>query len=588
MNRNVTLGPDNKVVLRRNLPPEQDINNYPHVGDDQLVLMNLTELRLNKLLSKPESGHEGVLTAVIDDQETSLSWATAKGATDVKNRDKFKGQVLYFGTHDRALDINLELIELDENMVEKLKKADAALGLGAIVAGFVPGVGTAISAGLTGIRALFKLIRGKVDDDAELIFPGSLGDRKKKGDEPDNENDPLPLRVGGYQVLRRDPEEAAAEADVTVSFQVLAFDPILGKNERNVTLTLEVEIEPKEGFLSGNPDDRNIVFEAAFGSGTQKSNTSLNVKYQNGRANIQDIVGLRNVVVYRGPWTVGIPYDVSIAGVLDKKGGELLKEAITDFSGVDTTDVWVHELARPVKTRLTFEQANTVRWTPSGKGIVFSARGERNFDIFQRSADGTGEAELLVSSDGSDHPSSWTADGKYLVHQRSSLQTGTDIWYLERNAQGDGFDAHPFLETRFSETSPRVSPDGLFVAYISNESGPNDVYVRSFPDGAGKLRISPSGGVQARWAKTGTELFYVEGETLMAVSVSTENGFQAGSPRPLFRHAGFGTRPATNFDVSADGQRFLVVESLGEEAEGQQAIHVVQNWYEEFRDREQD
>ncbi len=184
--------------------------------------------------------------------------------------------------------------------------------------------------------------------------------------------------------------------------------------------------------------------------------------------------------------------------------------------------------------------------------------------------------------------SSWTADGKYLVHQRSSLQTGTDIWYLERNAQGDGFDAHPFLETRFSEAAGRVSPDGFFLAYISNESRPNDVYVRSFPDGAGKLRISPSGGVQARWAKTGTELFYVEGETLMAVSVSTENGFQAGSPRPLFRHAGFGTRPATNFDVSADGQRFLVVESLGEEAEDQQAIHVVQNWYEEFRDREQD
>ena len=254
----------------------------------------------------------------------------------------------------------------------------------------------------------------------------------------------------------------------------------------------------------------------------------------------------------------------------------------------DTTDVWVHELARPVKTRLTFEQADTVRWTPSGEGIVFSAREEGNFDIFQRSADGTGEAELLVSSDGSDHPSSWTADGKYLVHQRSSLQTGTDIWYLERKAQGDGFDAHPFLETRFSEAAGRVSPDGLFVAYLSNESGQFDVYVRSFPDGAGKLRISPSGGVQARWAKTGTELFYVEGETLMAVSVSTENGFQAGSPRPLFRHAGFGARRATNFDVSADGQRFLVVESLGEEAEDQQAIHVVQNWYEEFRDREQD
>ena len=259
-----------------------------------------------------------------------------------------------------------------------------------------------------------------------------------------------------------------------------------------------------------------------------------------------------------------------------------------------STDVWVHELARPVKTRLTFERINTVRWTPSGEGIVFSARREGNFDIFQRSADGTGEAELLVSSDGAKHPSGWTPDGKYLVYQASALQTGTDtqtgadIWYLERKAQGDGFDAHPFLETRFFEGSPRLSPDGLFVAYISNESGQNNVHVRSFPDGAGKLQISPRGGVQVRWAKDGTELFYVEGDTLMSVSISTRNGFEAGSPKPLFRYAGFGVQAATSFDVSADGQRFLLIESVGEAAEEQQAIHVIENWYEEFRDREQD
>ena len=254
-----------------------------------------------------------------------------------------------------------------------------------------------------------------------------------------------------------------------------------------------------------------------------------------------------------------------------------------------TADLWVHELARPVKTRLTFDEAapGSARWTPSGKEIVFSARRERNIEIFQRSADGTGEAELLVSSDGG-NPSSWTPDGKYLVYQRSTSQTGADIWYLERKAQGGGFAAHPFLETRFFEGSARLSPDGSFVAYISNESGQNDVYVRTFPDGASKLQISPKGGIQARWAKDGTELFYVQGDTLMSVSVSTQNGFEAGSPKPLFRYSGFGVQATTNFDVSADGQRFLVVESLDEEAQKQQSIHVVENWYEEFRDREQD
>ncbi len=105
---------------------------------------------------------------------------------------------------------------------------------------------------------------------------------------------------------------------------------------------------------------------------------------------------------------------------------------------------------------------------------------------------------------------------------------------------------------------------------------------------AGKLQISSNGGIQARWAKDGTELFYVEGDTLMSVSVSTQNGFEAGSPKPLFRYAGFGVQAATSFDVSADGQRFLVIESVGEDSEKPQAIHVVENWYEEFRDREQE
>ena len=284
---------------------------------------------------------------------------------------------------------------------------------------------------------------------------------------------------------------------------------------------------------------------------------------------------------------VGQPQDTIHAPWLSPDQQRVVVEA---SEGSTTLQIWVHELARPVKTRLTLSQeaSSSARWTPSGERIVFSSRREASFDIFQRSADGTGEAEPLVNSDANEYTSSWSPDGGYLVYQRVTPQTGADIWYLARKAQGGGFDAHPFLQTRFTEGSARVSPDGRFVAYRSNESGQDNIYVRSFPDGAGKLQISPSGGIQARWAKDGTELFYVEGDTLMAVSVSTENGFRAGSPRPLFRHGGFGVQPATNFDVSADGQRFLVVESVGEAAEEQQAIHVIENWFEEFRDREQD
>ena len=252
-------------------------------------------------------------------------------------------------------------------------------------------------------------------------------------------------------------------------------------------------------------------------------------------------------------------------------------------------DIWIHDLARSIKTRLTFDPAYNGRpkWSPSGGEIVFhSDRDAAGGAIFKRAADGTGDPELLVGSAERNYPGGWSSDGKHFVFSRRSEQTSFDLLYLERKPAGDAYDEHVFLQTEFAEQTARVSRDGRFIAYMSNEAGTQfNIYVRSFPEGGGKHRISPRGGRQVTWSRDGKTLFYGEGETLIAVPVSTRKGFSAGAPRPLFEHSGFGSFSGANYDVSPDGKRFLVIEAAGEQEDKPPSIRVVENWIEEHRKR---
>ena len=132
--------------------------------------------------------------------------------------------------------------------------------------------------------------------------------------------------------------------------------------------------------------------------------------------------------------------------------------------------------------------------------------------------------------------------------------------------------------------------DSSDVAYVSDESGQREVYVQPFPEGGRKVTVSSNGGQRVCWSRDGKELFYVEGETLVAVSVSSGSSFSVGSATRLFEHPGL--REAVNYapyDISADGQRFILAERMGEGADAPEpSIRVVQNWFAEFRDREQD
>ena len=120
----------------------------------------------------------------------------------------------------------------------------------------------------------------------------------------------------------------------------------------------------------------------------------------------------------------------------------------------------------------------------------------------------------------------------------------------------------PFLATPFNEGDPNLSPNGRFLAYSSNESGRFEVYVQRFPEGGGKVQVSAQGGVQPRWRGDGRELYYVEGETLLAVAVTSAPDFSVGKAVRLFEQKGITRDGGQQYDVSADGQRFVLVEPV--------------------------
>ncbi|MCP5120545.1 MAG: hypothetical protein GY953_57865, partial [bacterium] len=256
-------------------------------------------------------------------------------------------------------------------------------------------------------------------------------------------------------------------------------------------------------------------------------------------------------------------------------------------------DSWIQDIARSIQTRLT--TCNPLRgprpiWSPTGEQIVFTAWVEfdRKFDVYVRSVKTTEEAKPRHATPAVEVPTDWSPDGKYVVYQVGTQKPSRDLWYSWAEPDGSGYESAPFLETPFTERVAKFSPDGRFLAYCSDESGNDEVYVQPFPQGGEKWRISRNGGTQPRWSRDGRELFYVEHDTMMRVPVTLTPGFSAGSPERLFSHPGLVSLwPEQRYDVSADGQRFIVVETLAPEGDQRPTIHVVQNWFAEFRHRQE-
>ena len=250
-------------------------------------------------------------------------------------------------------------------------------------------------------------------------------------------------------------------------------------------------------------------------------------------------------------------------------------------------DVWVHDIVRGLKTRVTSDPAREDRpnWLPSGDEISFAFPRNGTVDIFMKSADGRGEAQVLVATPSWEFPYDWTPDENYMIFDQFHPGRRMDLYYLRRDKDGSGYESIVFSETEFDELSPKISPDGRFVAYESDESGSYEVYVQPFPEGPGRPQVSSKGGRQPRWSRDGTEIFYVEGDALMAVPVSTTPTFSAGRATQLFQGKGAFADRGHSYDVSPDGKKFVIIELM--QGGRPPAIQVVENWYEEFREREQ-
>jgi Tol biopolymer transport system component len=240
---------------------------------------------------------------------------------------------------------------------------------------------------------------------------------------------------------------------------------------------------------------------------------------------------------------------------------------------------WLLDIGRGTLTRLTFDGSynGAVAWTPDGKRIAFGTdrAGPRN--VFWQLADGSGGAERLTTSDLGDVAGSWSPDSQTLAYQETTPGAGYDLWVFRLSDHK----AQPFLRTRFNEIAPRFSPDGRWIAYASDESGRYEIYVQPYPGPGGKWQISTDGGTEPVWARNG-ELFYRNGDKMMAVETNTKSNFSADKPKLLFeRHyATYNTMPA--YDVTPDGQRFLLAKTGGQTPE---EINVVLNWFEELKQK---
>jgi serine/threonine-protein kinase len=243
--------------------------------------------------------------------------------------------------------------------------------------------------------------------------------------------------------------------------------------------------------------------------------------------------------------------------------------------------VWVYDTRRDALTRLTSEGGVNLlgAWTPDGKRIAFSSTRAGPQNPFWQSADGSGTAERLLTSENVTSPMSFSPDGQTMLYVDVSPDSGYDIAVLRLS---DG-KAEPYLRTRFFEGGATFSPDGRWLAYTSDEAGRQEIFVQPYPGPGGKLQVSTEGGTEPVWNRNGRELFYRSGNKMMAVDVTTGSPFSAGKPRILFETEYVPT-PASlrNYDVSADGQRFLMLKA-GDQTQTVTQINVVTNWSEELK-----
>ena len=258
--------------------------------------------------------------------------------------------------------------------------------------------------------------------------------------------------------------------------------------------------------------------------------------------------------------------------------------AVALYVAQGTSDIWIFDLLRSTKTRLTFGSSRQFHpvWSIDGKTIVYNSNVTGSPHIYTKPADGSGIGKALLETDAAaEYAECFSPDQRYLVYTRAAPTPGTglDIWALPLFGEPKPF---PIVQTPFNDVEPRVSPDGKWMAYQSSESGRDEIYITAFPGGGVKWQISSTGGSFPRWRRDGKELFFLDGgDNMTAVDTSASgNTIRPGTPHALFpaRAAQSARGPYT---ITADGTKFLI--NSGDVQEESEPLTLLQNWTAELK-----
>ena len=249
----------------------------------------------------------------------------------------------------------------------------------------------------------------------------------------------------------------------------------------------------------------------------------------------------------------------------------------------DDGDMWLYDIPRETLTRLTFGGNNCCPvWSPDGKRMAFASNRVGPWAMFWKPVDGNGPDEVLMRSEHTATPQAWSPDGRTLAFLENNGIAGYGMGVLTFGSQRQPW---RLPQVPFVQIEPMFSPDGRWLAYTSNESGRFEIYVQPFPGLRGKWQISTEGGREPVWARNTRELFYRNGGKMMVVNIMTQPTFNAAKPKLLFEgHYAADSFPHRNYDVTPDGQRFVMVKPSEEELAATQ-INVVLNWFEELKRR---
>jgi Tol biopolymer transport system component len=246
-------------------------------------------------------------------------------------------------------------------------------------------------------------------------------------------------------------------------------------------------------------------------------------------------------------------------------------------SGGAGFEIWLYDLRRDALTRLrTAGEINWhPSWTPDGRWITANSLREGRVNLFSYAVDGSGAEVRMTTGDRPHWGAVWSPDGRFMAFVETHPQNAWDIWVLE---PGEEERPRAFLTTPVNEVGPFFSPDGRWLAYSSDGSGRDEVYVTAFPEAGARVQVSTDGGLQPLWDPDGRTIYYRDGDRMMAVPITFLPTLEVGKPEVLFSGSFEGAdRYIQGYDITADGERFLMV------AADPGKIVVVLNWFEELK-----